>query len=292
MTNWAMWYHLSETDWYSRIGMVYPVVWGIVFFWIFAFGACWGSFLNVCIWRIPRGESLSKAASHCTSCGAPIHWYDNLPVISFLVLHGKCRQCGQSYSPSYFFVELFCGIFFVLTVLKTGFFRQTPAVLPAHFAMIFFAAGCALIDIRHRVIPDKMNYSAMVCGILCALLLPQMWGGISRLYALFWCLLSGVVPAVILAAFAFSGKMICKKTVIGMGDVKFIMATGMLIGLPGAVFALLAGAISGCAIGVILKKKLDAAIAFGPFLASGALFWVFAGNTLLDIYYKICTIMQ
>ena len=124
MMNWKMWYHLSETDWYSRIGMVYPAVWAVVFFWIFAFGACWGSFLNVCVWRIPRGESLSKAASHCTSCGKCICWYDNLPVISFLILRGRCRHCRSSYSSSYFWVELCCGVLFVLEVLKSGFLRQ------------------------------------------------------------------------------------------------------------------------------------------------------------------------
>ncbi len=289
MISWDMWYHLSETDWYSRIGMIYPAVWGMVLFWIFAFGACWGSFLNVCVWRIPRGESLSQAASHCTSCGTPIRWYDNLPVISFLILRGRCRKCRASYSASYFWVELCCGLLFALSVLKTGFFKQTPAIIPAQMAMIFFALGAALTDLRHRIIPDKMNFSAMVCGVLLAFALPQSWSTPSRITAVCLSIISGLIPAVILFLFAVSGKVICKKSFTGMGDVKFIMAAGMLIGLPGAIFTLLAGSLAGSLAGIITKRKLDSFIALGPYLAAGTVIWIFAGNRLLDIYYKLCT---
>ena len=88
----------AEYNWFYRLGLGYPQLWTIILVWVFVFGSCLGSFLNVCIWRIPRGESLSKAASHCGSCSTPIKWYDNLPLISYIVLGGKCRACKQHYS--------------------------------------------------------------------------------------------------------------------------------------------------------------------------------------------------
>ena len=101
------------SDWWFRLGLNYPAVCAFAVFAAFAYGACLGSFMNVCIWRMPRGESVVNAPSHCTKCGAHIRWYDNLPVISYLVLRGRCRSCHAPYSPRYFAVEVLCGALFV-----------------------------------------------------------------------------------------------------------------------------------------------------------------------------------
>ena len=285
---WEMWFHPAAGDWFARFGMVYPAVWGFVLFWVFAFGACIGSFLNVCIWRIPRGESLSKAASHCTVCGTPIRWYDNLPVLSYLLLRGRCRACHARYSSTYFWVELSCGGLFALALLKTGLSRQVPELIPAQWALIFFAIGAALIDLRHRIIPDRMNYAAMVTGLLLALIFPAAWGTVSRFGAAATCVLSGVIPAAFAAIFACVGKWLCKKSVLGWGDVKFLVGIGMLAGLPGGVFSLFFGAASGCIVGLICGRKYDDPIPLGPFLAAGALIWIFADQRLLEMYKTIC----
>lgn len=286
--NFEIWYHPAPIDWFVRMGMIYPAVWIIVLFWVFAMGACLGSFLNVCIWRIPRGESLSKASSHCTTCGTPIRWYDNLPVLSYLILRGRCRSCRTSYSSSYFFVELLCGILFVMMVLKTGWMKQTPEIIPAHAAIIFFAIGCAVIDWKHQIIPDKLTYSMIGCGIIFSLLLPGAWGMENRWESLRLCVASGTIPGAFVALFALASKWSKNGKVMGWGDVKFVLGAGMLIGLPGILFALLAGSITGCGAGMVMKRKH---IAFGPFLAGGCLIWVFAGNFLLDWYKQICLLM-
>lgn len=286
--NWEMWYHYAGNDWFSRAGMIYPAVWGFVCFWVFALGACFGSFLNVCVWRIPRGQSLCREASHCTSCGSPIRWYDNLPVLSFLILRGRCRRCHSTYSSSYFWVELLCGILFVLALLKTGLSRQTVALLIGQWMTVFFAVGIALIDLRHRIIPDKMSLPMSALGLGTALLLPQAWGTDSRWMAPGLSAASGIIPATILLVFALVGRLFCRRTVIGMGDVKFMLGIGCLLGLPGGMFTLLAGSAAGCVAGLVTGRKPGDLIAFGPFLALGALVWVFADIYLLDFYHRLC----
>lgn len=283
----ATWLRLSEYDWFSRIGLGYPAVWCWIFAWVFAFGACWGSFLNVCIWRIPRGESLSKAASHCTACGAKIKWFDNIPVVSFLVLRGRCRYCKKPYSCRYFFVELFCGIAFALLLLKVGLSRQLWSVYPNYAAAVFFALGCAWIDCQHRIIPDKMNYSAMILALIFAGLMPQFWNESVWWKGIFWSFISGVVPMLFVKLFSFSGRLIVRKDVIGKGDVKFLAAMGMLLGIPGSIFILAAASISGFFYGLFSKREWGVWIPFGPFLALGVLIWVFADKWILSWYFNI-----
>ncbi|MBR2345095.1 MAG: prepilin peptidase [Lentisphaeria bacterium] len=286
--NWQMWYQHAPYDWFSRFGMIYPAVWIFVFFWVFAMGACFGSFLNVCIWRIPRKESLSKTASHCTTCGTAIRWFDNLPIISYLILQGKCRHCRTPYSPSYFFVELTCAVLFVLTVLKSGLLKQYIGIIPFQLSAIFFTLGCALIDVKHRIIPDKMSFSAIAIGLLFTLLMPQAWGADSRLSALLIAVISGVIPAGILALFILTCQLLWKRTVIGWGDVKLLLAIGIFLGLPGGIFVLLCGAFTGCIYGLAAIRKWNGVVPFAPFLTFGTLLWIFFSKYILDAYYKFC----
>lgn len=285
--NPVAWLHLSEYDWFNRIGLGYPAVWGWIFLWIFAFGACWGSFLNVCIWRIPRGESLSKAASHCTSCGAKIKWFDNIPVVSFLLLHGRCRNCRQPYSCRYFLVELFCGAVFALLLLKTGLSKQNWSVFPNYAAAVFFALGCAWIDCQHRIIPDKMNFSAMVLAMFFAALMPQYWGEQIWWKGVIWSVVSGAVPMLMVKIFSFAGKLVVRQEVVGRGDIKFLMAAGMLLGMPAAVFVITAASLSGFIYGLLIRRKWNTWIPFGPFMALGVLVWVFADKWILSWYFNI-----
>ncbi|MBR2374568.1 MAG: prepilin peptidase [Lentisphaeria bacterium] len=283
---------LSAFDWWQRIGFDYPVVWISGIFAAFALGACLGSFLNVCIWRIPRGESVVTAPSHCTSCGADIRWYDNLPVISYLVLRGRCRKCGTPYSCRYLVVELITGILFTAILFKAGFARQVPAVIPLYWWCVLLAISCAWIDARFRIIPDALTYPAIFYGIVLHALMPSACGMTSALSGGLYALLSALIPGILLSVFAIIGNKLTGKDVLGWGDVKFIAACGALLGFPGVLFVILGGSLSGTLYGMILtfrrgKKLSRCTIPFGPFLAGAAVVWTLAGNWIWHWYILI-----
>ena len=275
-------------DWWRYIGMDYAELRVIAAFAAFAYGACLGSFINVCIWRLPRRESVISAPSHCTKCGSRIRWYDNLPVISYLVLRGRCRVCRERYSPRYFIVEVLTGLAFIAVLFKAGMNQREPGIVYFHCVTVLLAVGAAWIDAEHRIIPDKLNYSAMALALAGALAMPKVWGTPVRYEAGLLCLGSGLIPGAALLAFAAAGKALSGGEVLGRGDVKFTVAVGMLIGLPGAVFALTVGALAGTLYGVgrclVKREPLSrATVAFGPFLAAGALAWIFVGDALLKL---------
>ncbi len=285
-TDMERWYHLSDIDWVSRWGLVYPGVWIFVIFWVFAFGACIGSFLNVCIWRIPRGESLSKASSHCTVCGNPIRWYDNIPIVSYLVLRGRCRACKTPYSCTYFIVELITGVLTALVAVKAGLAQQYASVIPAWMLLVFFGMACAVTDLRFRIVPDKLTFTGMIFALLAAALLPAAWGVEVWWRSLLFSLISGIAPALFLAIFAILGKLIAKRDVLGWGDIKFTMMCGMFTGLFGIFFALLAASFTGTVFGLVAKRKLNAELPFAPFIFGGVLLWIFCDRFILDVFTK------
>ena len=275
-------------DWWFRAGFEYAGCLTFALTAIFIFGSCWGSFMNVCIWRMPRRESVVTAPSHCTVCGADIHWYDNLPVISYIVLRGKCRACGTPYSCRYFIVEIIMGLLFCGVFIKAGLSQQVPGVLASYWIMLLFAVAAAWIDAQHRIIPDALNYPAMLLGVVCAGLLPEVWGTKLWYGGVIYSLLSGLIPGAFLLIFAVLGEKLTGKEVLGWGDVKFLTACGTLLGLPATLFILLAGSFAGSAAGaayaICRKKKLaSTAIPFGPFLAGSAVLWVFAGNWIYPL---------
>ena len=274
---------LAEYDWWFRAGFEYPSCLAFALIAVFVFGSCWGSFMNVCIWRMPRRESVVSAPSHCTTCGADIRWFDNLPVISYIVLRGRCRVCHTHYSCRYFIVELVMGLLFCAVFIKAGLTQQVPGVLASYWITLLFAVAAAWIDAQHRIIPDALNYPAMFLGLAMAGVFPEVWGTKVWYQAVIYSLISGAAPGIFLALFAMIGEKLTGKEVLGWGDVKFITACGTLLGLPGALFVLFAGSLSGSIGGTLLalkrKTKLaNATVAFGPFLAGAALVWVFAGN--------------
>lgn len=230
-----------------------------------------GSFLNVVIYRLPRGESLNRPASRCPSCGKPVKPYDNIPVLSWLILRGRCRSCGAPISVRYPLVEALTAAVFVGAALARGVDDDLALWLP-FAAMLIAVAG---IDLDHRIIPNKILLPAAIWGIVGTILFRPdniddslIAGGIAFM-------------ALFLAALAYPAGM-------GMGDVKLVGVMGIYLGsavAPAMLVAFLAGSLVG--ILIILREGADArkkGVPFGPFLAFGGLVGLYWGPELVDAY--------
>jgi leader peptidase (prepilin peptidase)/N-methyltransferase len=234
-------------------------------------GAVIGSFLNVVIWRLPRGESLATPGSRCPHCERPIAPYDNVPVLSWLILRGRCRHCGAPISVRYPAVELLTAVVFAGIVAVRGFDEGLVLELPFAACLIALAG----IDFDHRLLPNKIVYPMAVYG-LAATLLVDRGDLVEHLVAG-----AGAFTFLLVAALAYPGGM-------GMGDVKLAGAMGLFLGLsilPAMLVAFLAGTVVGLGImareGVGARKK---AVPFGVFLALGGIVGVLAGPELIDLY--------
>jgi leader peptidase (prepilin peptidase)/N-methyltransferase len=234
-------------------------------------GAVVGSFLNVVIHRLPRGESLVHPRSRCPSCGTQIAEYDNVPIVSWLVLRGRCRHCGAPISPRYPLVELLTALTFAAVVLVRGFDNDLILELPFVAALIALAG----IDFDHKLLPNKIVYPLAAYGLIATLLVDRD--------DLVENLVSGA------GAFAFLlVAVIAYPRGMGMGDVKLAGAMGLYLGaavIPAMLVAFLSGSIAGLVIlareGAAARKK---AIPFGVFLAIGGIVGVLVGPELIDLY--------
>lgn len=258
------------------------------------FGLIVGSFLNVVIHRVPR-RTFFKAGqrSHCPACGAPIAWYDNIPVLSWLRLRGRARCCGALISVRYPFVEVLTGIVFAAACFgrdvttADGFQVAQAGLLAVDLFLLAMMIACSAIDLEHRILPDVLNFFGIGVGFLVAFLLPELhaggWfsriasqldpGGIAFLNAFCGCLLG----AGSLYAIAWIGKLAYKTEAMGLGDVKFMAFTGTFIGPDGVLLTLLVACVLGAIIGLIATMRTgDPLIPFGPFLAAGVLLAHFA----------------
>ncbi|MFA7231295.1 MAG: prepilin peptidase [Victivallaceae bacterium] len=257
----------------------------------FVLGTCMGSFLNVCIWRIPRGESIVTAPSHCPKCGHGIRWYENIPLLSWLCLRGKCSSCKAPITSRYFFVELLTGILFYILFLKVTLEGQPLTILFAYYGMTMLIVTTCFIDVEHRIIPDKTTYPAMLLGLAAAICFPETWNTASRLWAGAFSLTGLAVSGGALMLFAIFGKMLFRAEALGYGDVKYLAAVGACLGLSASFFTVLFGSLAGTVAGLMLvivkKKGLKTAIPFGPFLAVGTFVWMVYGERLMSLYINL-----
>jgi leader peptidase (prepilin peptidase) / N-methyltransferase len=234
-------------------------------------GALIGSFLNVVAHRVPAGESLVSPGSHCPHCGAPVRPWDNVPVVSWLVLRGRCRDCGAPISPRYPLVELVTALVFAAVVAVRGFDDDLVLELPFVAALIALAA----IDFDHKLLPNKIVYPLAAYGVIATLLVDR----------------DDLVENLIAGAGAFTFLLIAVIAYprgMGMGDVKLGGAMGLYLGLS-VIPALLAAFLSGSIVGVIILAREGAAgrkkaVPFGVFLALGGIVGVLAGPELIDVY--------
>jgi leader peptidase (prepilin peptidase)/N-methyltransferase len=235
------------------------------------FGAVIGSFLNVVAHRVPLGESLVSPGSRCPDCGTPVKPYDNVPVVSWLLLRGRCRNCGARISARYPLVELATALVFAAVVAVRGFDDDLVLELPFVAALIALAA----IDFDHKLLPNKIVYPLAAYGVIATLLVDRD-DLVENLIAG-----AGAFTFLLLAVIAYPRGM-------GMGDVKLAGAMGLYLGLS-VIPALLTAFLTGCVVGVAIIAREGAAgrkkaVPFGVFLALGGIVGVLAGPELIDLY--------
>jgi leader peptidase (prepilin peptidase)/N-methyltransferase len=220
----------------NSLPWLFPLLFGVI-------GACIGSFLNVCILRIPLGESIVRPRSRCRSCGAPIAWHNNIPILGWFILRGRARCCGKPFSIRYPLIETLTAALFVACWLI--FAPLSPA--KALCGMVFVSALiCAtFIDIDHFKIPDAFTIGLAALGILFSILVPSLHGQTNALRSVLLGLEGMLIGSALLLWIALAAETLLRKEAMGFGDVTFLGAIGAFCGWQGAVVAIFGGAIIG-----------------------------------------------
>ncbi len=244
---------------------------------VFLGGLVIGSFLNVCIYRIPIEESVVHPRSHCPECDQLIAWYDNIPVLSYFFLRGRCRHCHTVISPRYALVEMLTAVLFLSVWNLYGWDPRTPVFL----VMISGLILGTFVDLEYYIIPDRVSLGGMVAGLLFSALVPALHGVDSAGPALRASAVGLVAGSGSLFLVAELGRRAFKKEAMGLGDVKLLGGMGAFIGWQGVVFTILVSSLLGSVIGVALilsgKREWQSRLPYGPFLAVGAVAWVLGG---------------
>jgi len=240
------------------------------------FGGIVGSFLNVCIVRLPKEESIVTPGSHCPRCNNPIKFYDNIPMISYLVLRGKCRHCNESISIQYPLIE---GITALSSFLLFDKFGATLSYL-FYFSFVSALIIITVIDLYHQIIPDVISIPGIGVGLLGSLIIPY----ISVFNSLIGILVGG--GSLFLVATLY--QWLFKREGMGGGDVKLLAMIGAFLGWKSVILTILLssfiGSIVGIAIMLLKGKDFKYAIPFGPFLSLAAVISLFYGETLISWY--------
>jgi len=247
-------------------------------FFIFIVGLAIGSFLNVCIYRIPKKESLVYPPSHCPQCGELIKWYDNIPLISYLLLKGKCRSCHHPISIRYPIVEALTGVLFLFSYL---FHRSLNILFFKNLIFISFLIPIFFIDFKIGIIPNSLSYGLIISGFILSFFThsfsSSLWGiGIG----------GGIFSTIY-----FLGYLFLKQEGMGMGDVKMAMGIGAFLGWRISLVAffisfLIGGVVAGFLLLTHFKKRKEK-LPFAPFLVMGALISLFYGEKLLYLYLTL-----
>ena len=255
----------------------------VVIFWLFVLGAVIGSFLNVCIYRLPEGGSLWRPASHCPQCKHPIRWYDNVPILSYVLLRGRCRDCGARISPQYLIVEALTGALFALltvTFLSRG---EPPSCTIIYLVLTCVLIVASFIDLKHMIIPDELTIAGMILAPILSLAFPalhQFEGARrhaealvsnARLNGLIHSLIGMAAGAGFIYLVGLLGKLLFRKEAMGLGDVKFMGMVGGFFGWKLVMLTNLIAPVYGAVFGLILLAlKGEHHIPYGPFLSLSA----------------------
>jgi leader peptidase (prepilin peptidase)/N-methyltransferase len=242
-------------------------------------GAAVGSFLNVCISRLPGGVSIVSPPSRCPGCLQPIRYYDNIPLISYLVLRGRCRDCGEPISLKYPLVELITALMALLLYWKFGLTLKYPV------AFIFVGALIVItfIDLDHQIIPDSITLPGI----------PLFWLGAVFVMGLTWldATLGLLIGGGCLYAIAVGYELLTKREGMGGGDIKLLAMVGAFLGWQSLLFILLVSSVIGAVVGMtimILKgRDMKYAVPFGPFLSAAAVAYLFAGAWAVEQFFTL-----
>jgi len=249
---------------------------------IVLFGLAVGSFLNVVIWRLPRGKSIISPASRCPSCDTPIRALDNIPVLSYIALGGKCRYCKARISPRYPLVEAMNAGLWALMYWRFGMGWH----LPVYLAFVSALVAITFIDLDFQIIPDSITLPGIPLGILAGIfLLPDP---LARMLHLGW---KGSLGGAALGFTLFYAVAVLSRGGMGGGDIKFMAMSGAVTGWKGVLMTTFLGSLAGSAIGIFLVaargKGRKAKIPFGPFLALGALLTLLFGQEIFRWYVNV-----
>lgn len=284
---------------------------------VFTFGAVVGSFLNVCIYRIPRNLSVVRPRSFCPGCGKPIPWFRNLPILSWLLQRGRCAECGRRIRPRYVIVEALTATLFLLIWLRWPLLPGTPPPLgltplpELGVVLAYWLATGGLIlgtfvDFELLIIPDRVTLGGILAGLICGAAVPALHGVTGP------CLWTAFGYGLVLPAWASSlilsalgaglgwtilwgigvlGRWAFKREAMGFGDVKLIGAIGAFLGWRAVLFVLMVssalGAVAGLTFVAVGCKGLKSRIPFGPYLALAAVIWMLWGPALWSLYLNL-----
>jgi leader peptidase (prepilin peptidase)/N-methyltransferase len=242
---------------------------------LFCAGLVVGSFLNVCIYRLPRDESMAWPRSHCTSCNRPLRWYENLPVVSWVLLRGRCRTCQSPIGVWYPIVEVATGALFAAAYYAFGLTPLLPVRLLFACAMIVLFA----IDLEHQILPNEITLSGIIVGFGASVFLPPGWKS-----SLIGLLVGGLFPFLIAEVYA----RVRGREGMGMGDFKMLAMVGAFLGWPLVWLTLILSCVLGIVIGggalIVSKRGLATKIPFGTFIAAAALICAYAEGPVLHLY--------
>ncbi len=255
---------------------------------VFIFGAMIGSFLNVCIVRLPKKESLVLPSSHCPDCKTPIPFYDNIPLLSYLFLRGHCRFCGVVISPRYFVVELLMAVLAVVLFQRFG----LGLVFFVDFLFVGALIVITFIDLDVRIVPDVISLPGIILGLLFSVVNWQiLTGHLSVLPSPISSLLGVVIGGGSLLLVAWVYQLLTGREGMGGGDIKLLAMIGAFLGWPSVPLTLFSASLTGSVVGLLLmlKKGVDRqyALPFAPFLCLGALFDLFFGDQLVAFYLPL-----
>lgn len=240
-----------------------------------------GSFLNVCIYRLPKGASVVTPRSHCPRCKATIRWFDNIPLVSYFFLGGKCRRCKSAISPRYPIVEAVTALIAAVLYARFG-------LTPHFFAYAFMTAGlivATFVDFEIQEIPDEVSIVGCIAGIAFAAVFPNIMGETAAWRAGFMSLAGAACGALSIYAMGFLGELVFRKEAMGGGDVKLMAMIGAFLGWKLVLITFFVAPVFGAVVGIVMKVRTGSeTIPYGPYLSLGALVALFWGEKILRIF--------
>ena len=276
----------------------------ILAFFSFWLGACIASFLNVVIWRVPRGESIVSPPSHCPKCGAAIRWYQNVPILSWLALRGRCAACRAPISPRYVLVEALGGVLFLAAFWKFNPlmpFVWTPLTVYLLEMWIWIALMIvgSFIDFDHQLLPDFVTVGGIALGLSFAVVKSLLIGCSMdvwnlRTFAPFlWSFAGAIFGFGLLGLVRWLGTLAFRREAMGMGDVFLMGAVGAIFGVKGVLVSLILSSVLGSLVGLAMIAMSRArlgrfvAIPYGPYICLGCLAHMFFGQELVGWYLRL-----